>query len=902
MTTPMKWILALSAICIALFIAYQSFQGSAPKPDAPVAKTTAAKSAPMPTRASTKAEAKAAPELRPAFLDDDPVGSIVLEGQVIDEEGRPVAGALVHLASAPSRETTSAEDGSFTFKDLVPRRYALFARSPDRVGGPMMVGLTESSDPVILIVRAGGGLEVSVVRSDDSPIAGATVTLGASTEVNAQTNAEGIAILRNLPSGQRIVYANAPGFSRTQSLVNVPSSQVLGKQRLVLVPGVAVSGVVEDHQGKPVADARVIAQEVGSFLATEDPRTDGIRTDKDGRFTLSAVKSGHVQLVAWHEEHAPSTSAMFQVSDSPIDDARVVMKQGALLSGVVTDAVGETVPWVSVRVIGNSVNRQVIADDDGVFSLRGLPRESLTLHAFSELASSEGLEVDLQDKSRAVELRLILNIEGILAGIVVDESGEPVAETQVTATPDFWEGGDIKQLRVRGAVTATTAGDGSFTIGGLPDSKYRVRASRDEGRFGGGWGQGVPAQTGDRNLRVVLATPGSITGTVVASDGSTPGIATASIGWGAGVPAMDGEFRLNDVVPGTYEVAIKGPGFADTFVAKVEVKAGTDVDLGNISVVKGRAVFGRITDASGQAVSNAEVVLARQLLSDGKNLTPKDLGGALDTSLGLRRTRSDDDGSYRLDGIGVGEWTLAADHPETGRSLGVKVVSQADDAEINLQLQAVASLRGTVSLNGKPQPDVQVLIASTKGGAHIVVVKSDANGEFFAERVAIGPHKVSAMLGAMGGSSMAATTLDVQEKKDNEVKLNVEEGSVTLNITVNGEAGVTIDASQIFLFEGAASIKTGSELNELFLNSASSAKMAFAFADGKAAFEKVLPGRYSVCVIPINGDMNDPSFATKLQRNVSKLAVYCHQTDVPESPQTKSFALEVPAMSPLPED
>jgi len=86
------------------------------------------------------------------------------------------------------------------------------------------------------------------------------------------------------------------------------------------------------------------------------------------------------------------------------------------------------------------------------------------------------------------------------------------------------------------------------------------------------------------------------------------------------------------------------------------------------------------------------------------------------------------------------------------------------------------------------------------------------------------------------------------------------------------------------------------------LKSASNAKRAFARADGIASFLKVTPGNYSVCVIPINGDMNDPDFAQKLQRNVETLEVHCQQTEIAESPENQSYNALVPPMAPLPDE
>src|SRR5436190_15948225 len=49
------------------------------------------------------------------LVDDDPKGTLRLEGQVIDGDEKAVAGATVVLSSNPPRTTTSGEDGGFSF-------------------------------------------------------------------------------------------------------------------------------------------------------------------------------------------------------------------------------------------------------------------------------------------------------------------------------------------------------------------------------------------------------------------------------------------------------------------------------------------------------------------------------------------------------------------------------------------------------------------------------------------------------------------------------------------------------------------------------------------------------------------------------------------------------------------
>jgi hypothetical protein len=421
-------------------------------------------------------------------------------------------------------------------------------------------------------------------------------------------------------------------------------------------------------------------------------------------------------------------------------------------------------------------------------------------------------------------------------------------------------------------------------------------------RNGGGIQQGVSAKTGDENVKVLLATPATIVGKIRASDGSIPPIATVSIGWGNSVPVTKGEFHLSEVNPGSHELTVRGPDFAATYSSKIEVKAGEEHDVGTIEVRKGRKVSGRVVDNTGAPIAGAEVVLARQLISDGTSLTPKAMGSAMDERLGNRRTTTNDQGLYSLRGIGEEESTIVADHPKLGRSTGHTVPKGTDKVELDLALLPVGSVKGSVTVNKEPAVGIDILITSETGSAHIVVVKSDERGEFLAERVATGKVKVSAMRNSGGASSMAATNVVVEANQVATATLEIEEGSIGLAVTVRGIDDAKIDAAQVFLFQGAADVHTGAELNKLFLSAASSAKMGFAFGTASANFDKIAPADYSVCIIPINGDMNDPAFAQKLQRHVSEIAVYCQRVKITDSPEKQTYEAKVPPMTPLPEE
>src|SRR5262249_13089325 len=144
----------------------------------------------------------------------------------------------------------------------------------------------------------------------------------------------------------------------------------------------------------------------------------------------------------------------------------------------------------------------------------------LQARAESDTAASNVVAVDLSSKTKA-EHKLVLDVDGSISGVVVDDAGKAVPEIEVNAFPDILGGANTESLMLAGLSSTTSDGAGAFTIHGLPDGGYRVWASRSSGNRD--WGrQGTPAKAGDKNVRIVLPATGSLVGKVVIANNPTP--------------------------------------------------------------------------------------------------------------------------------------------------------------------------------------------------------------------------------------------------------------------------------------------------------------------------------------------------------------------------------------------
>lgn len=923
MNTRVAAILAVITLVAALFVfRHYSAKEPAARP-APTAATPAPTKAkkPPPTPAPSASENPQAPPPELVF-DDDPKGPLLLEGQVLDSADTPVADAQVTIDSNPRRTVKTESDGSFAIGELLPRSYTLTARHGDRVGGPVMHLLSDKSEPVAIRLVAGSRLTVTTTDGKGGPVAGATVRLRNNDEREATTDGEGRVRFAGVAGGTAVVAVRASGFGEVRRLTIIPEVADHNLAiSIALRPGAPVAGRVIDDSGQPVAKARVSIRAAAELLAAGSARSDQALTDESGRFALPALSAGSYRLRAVHEKMAPAVSPPMVLDGvTARTDMEIVMKAGGALAGKVVDTGARPAPYALVRVREHSGDnfergtgrvRQVTADERGEFHIGALPRAAATAIAVSDQASSEVVTVDFSDTAEHTDLTLVLSITGTIAGRVVDTDGEPVAEAQVTALPDFFKGSASAEFAMRGMAAATTDGGGAFALTGLAEGSYQLRASRSRVSTNSFMQSGVPAKTGDTDVELTLDRPGSIAGKLQFKDGTAPEAFTVAVAFPPGAPVSNktGAFTVGDIPAGKYDVTFRGSGFVAHRVAAVEVQPGRATDMGNVEVTRGRHVSGQVVTESGSPVAGATVVVARQLIGDGKAAIIEG-GSAIGESLGVITTTTDDDGSYFLNGIGpqprliIAESTGTDGNAPAGRSLPATIPAGRDDVTLEFVLRPFGGVSGQVTMGGKPAAGANIIAAPRTGGNQMLIVTAGEDGRYVYERLARGPHRLTASVsqGLFGGASSAAKEIEIVAEQVATVDLVIEVGDVTIQITVKGVDDAPIDIAQLFLIKGEHSPKNAKELTDTYLrDQAGGIHQGMAVGTTPTQLAQIIPGEYSLCVIPINGPIADASFQMRLQEHADKLKVYCQVAAIAESPKEQRITAVVPPMEPFTE-
>ncbi len=899
---------------VAVWLLWIRDRGAGAKTDKPDGSARSAQLTPVDKAPAKAADEPAAPRsMAPRWsLDVDPEGPITLEGQVVGPDGKGVAKAEVWLGSVPPRTAVTEDDGTFSFDKLVGRTYTLSAKSGKLIGD-LQYKLTDKSDPAVIHLAEGAAVIVTVVDEAKAPLPNIEVSSGFTVAARATTDAKGEATLQPLTPGYALIEATAAGFAPGTGFATIGSAGSTARLTITMHKGYSISGRVIDETGKPIAKARVSVDGERDFdrEALEDvgagKPSGGAVTDDKGQFRIAAVAAGTHTLRAVDGEHAPARSAPINVDGRAVSGVEITMQVGGVLAGTVVDAGGKPVAYATVRVAGAGAQlaqvaaRQATTDQQGVFELRGVARAKLQARAESDTAASKIADVDLVEQRERRDLKLVLDVSGTIAGVVVDGKGAPVAEVQVNAFPDILGGASTDGLALAGLSSATTDGGGNFKITGLPDGAYRLWAARPGGMFGGFAGQSTPAKTGDKAVRITLAAPGAIKGTIAIDGAGPPKLATVAIGWQAPTPAQDGAFELTKLDPGSYDVRFTGPDFAELVKRDVKVEPGATVDLGVVTVHRGRKITGKVVDGKGQPVRGATIKVGELILFSDD--TKPDDDDDNQPSGPTRSAVSDGDGYFSIIGISPKATSIAADHPTAGRSASVAIPDgAADPAPVTLALRGFGSISGKVTQKGKPMAGVSITQSSKAGGAQLSAAQTDDQGNYTLKKVPEGTVTLQAMQEKM--LSLKSTTVTVQVTAGKETKQNIDipVGDITLTVQIKPIAGAKVDAAQVFLFAGTIVPANGKQLLDAFIAGGAQG-MKFWFGEGKPLpeFDELVPGAYSVCSIPITGDMSDPKLMQRINENVATLKVYCRQTRLPASPQKQTFTQELPAMTPLPE-
>jgi RNA polymerase sigma factor (sigma-70 family) len=832
----LKKMIAGLAVLVALLIGLLSWR-----------QVRNAPAAARPARVPIAVRAAVGPRGLPLVASGEPdaPGVLRMQGQVIDPEEAPIAGAVVAIDTRPPRTVTTDTNGVFAFPGLRQRVYTLEAQGRGLYAGPVNTAVSATGEPVVLRARPATSLEITVLAGA-APVAGAHVELRSTLIWRADSDVGGLARLEGVGPGFRPLRVEAPGFAPAAQMVATGAGPAVDRLVVRLEAGRAVSGRVLDPGGRGVAGARVWPRSASEPFPTIDPAFDAVTTDEQGRWRIAALAPGSYQFLAGHPDFAQAVSPPVPIGQVPVAGIDLRFEDGGQVTGWVRDAGGKPVADAQVRAAALSGMalwpdlREVFTDDAGRFRITGLPRRAIHLMALHASGSSPVATADL-GAARETGVELTLSVRGSIGGVVVDGNGRPLPEAQVTArSTALWTRGPIKSgsltsWDLRGIPTLVSDSGGRFRFTGLPDGRYALSAVRPGAPPDHRALQpSVEASPGEE-IRVVVRGDGQVKGRV-ALEGRPVEAFSASLGPVNPTPFAGGAFVLS-VPAGTHDLTITGPSFATKELEDVAVREGEVRDLGTITVERGRSIAGRVLGSDGSPVAGAQVVAGQFLSGGGTQLyIPTESGGAQETT-------SDEDGRFVLSGFEPGPLVVVAERAGQGRSDSVSIPPQSSSAQLDLVLRPTGAIEGRVTRDGHPFADTVVIATRQLRTANFFVM-TGPDGRFALDSLAPGPQLLQVFMNRNKDSLLRSVTVEAGQRA--RVDLDVRTGAAAIAVSARGPDGPV--AAQAFVVTPPVAVRDGEPLESMMARLAPTEPTMSFQARAPHTFEGLAPGRYSVCV------------------------------------------------------
>jgi protocatechuate 3,4-dioxygenase beta subunit len=710
-----------------------------------------------------------------------------VRGVVKDEEGRPLAGAEVSLSTSrmfragrggvqmqfigtggQQRRETGA-DGRFEFKGLKAGDYTVSAR---RAGfarasvDPVKVGEAQAGEPIELTLRPGATLSGFVRDKGGAGASGWSIAAReagqsggmpfgpGSLRSEEPTGPDGAFLLEGAVAGEAFdLQAMGPsGLGPRKAGVVAPAE---GIELSVTGAGEIRGRVVDGDSGRAIPDFQVRyqpdAQGGMRFVMRTGPGRGRGPYEKqpfhaeDGSFALEDVPAGRWTVEAFAPGYQPGSASGVTVGEGEAaEGVEVRLSRGGVVTGRVLESrtgrpiLDATVqaqlsgggrPAARIRMGGEGGENEASTDAEGRYEITGLAPGTWTVTASHPDWCEATTSVELKEAPATADIRL--GRGGSIGGTVL-AAGRPVAGAQVTLSAAGDSGFRPGAGMMGGGEQNALSDDGGrFRFERLSPGRYSLGASlRDQ--------SSAPAEavvTGDdaQEVQIVLSEGAVVRGLVTGlPDLQLAGVNVSAQGrdyFATTRTAAGGGFELAGVPEGVLSLrANAGDFMSGTRSASTTVTIGPGQVEAAAEIVfeQGFRVDGHVT-RGGRPVTDAMVMAAPE-------------GGDRRTA----NTRTDENGSYALEGLDEGRYTLVANSLSGGAPIR-RTVDISGDTTVDLEAPP-ARLAGTVVEveSGRPLGDVGIRIEDEGGGMRFVnIATSDSAGRFAFEDLEPKRYRVS---------------------------------------------------------------------------------------------------------------------------------------------------------------
>ena len=280
-----------------------------------------------------------------------------IAGRVVNESGEPVpdarvAAEMMSPGVAPrfgrwfhQASTVTDVDGRFSIGELSAGTYALQARSSSGAES-VMDGIAAGRANVAIVLPSPGSIEGTLAGFHETPRVFAVRQDARTSGAVTHAAVSGTAFtMRNVTPGTYLVDARA-ATEAASARVEVMAGQTSHITLSTTGSSGTVTGRMRDFRsGAPVEGMTCVPWPRVGIDRTSGWVGDGVRTDADGRFTLTSVPTGDLAIFCHGQgsyQEATYTNGVRLVSMAPgqrleIDVPVVKMAEGGVLAGIGAD-------------------------------------------------------------------------------------------------------------------------------------------------------------------------------------------------------------------------------------------------------------------------------------------------------------------------------------------------------------------------------------------------------------------------------------------------------------------------------------------------------------------------------------------------------------------------------------
>lgn len=598
--------------------------------------------------------------------------STTLSGKVTSDDGRtPIPNANVQLSrllsggfSAGGRQpfTRTGADGAFTFPDVAPGTYQVYASAQDFTPmgnahyAQVMVAAGKPAEGVHLMLTPAASIEGTVYEND-----GVTPLRNQMIDVRAQMMTEFGRTMRgatmNTPDGRYMmthlepgmyevfVFVEQRGIAQVRTLSVSKGAKIKGfDMRLGAEPLLTLT-VRSATDNKPVENAVV-------FMRTPDASSwwQVAKTDAQGILRIGGLQPQRYFFWATspargfndYPRQNDEGTVVNVTADSGRYQAEIVLRGPASAVGRVVDEKKKPVSGAQLQMTPSSggVVQSAVTDANGVFRVTPLRGDVYRLTVNKEGYESYADNVSVNDgvENKIQDVTLAFLGFGAIRGRVVSAQG--TTRTSARGAQVSWrrQRGESGGMRInysswQGA-PATTDENGVFQLENVPAGVYDVIVATVNGPVIVREMVLVKRNETTTLSEIVIPPTGTLTGKIRTPDGSPiphstevivgpPGMsgglvpimvrADARLPWMsdqyAGRVSEDGTFKVTGILPGKYEVIARGPGLLAPAPQLVEIKANQTASI-TFATPRSGKIVGRVSSlATSQPIAGAYVYL-----------------------------------------------------------------------------------------------------------------------------------------------------------------------------------------------------------------------------------------------------------------------------------------------------